>query len=77
VLPNELFARVISDMAFDEQIHRQQKEHSKKIEGWKDKYNLKYLDESWWQGTALMVTGGEHMWRTIAKLYHDSSTARH
>jgi hypothetical protein len=42
VLPNEFFARVISNMASNEQIHRQQKEHSKKIEGWKDKYNLQY-----------------------------------
>jgi Integrase zinc binding domain len=76
-LPNELFSRVISDMAFNEQIHRQQKEHSEKIEEWKDKYNLKHLDGSWWKGTTLVVTGGKHMWRTIAELYHDSSTARH
>jgi hypothetical protein len=76
-LPNELFARVISDMAFNEQIHRQQKEHLEKIEEWRDKYNLKHLDENWWKGTTLVVTGREHMWRTIAELYHDSPTAGH
>jgi Integrase zinc binding domain/RNase H-like domain found in reverse transcriptase len=76
-LPDELFARVISDVAFDEQIRRQQKEHLEKIEGWKDKYNLKHLDGNWWKGTALVVTGGEHMWKTIAELYHDSPTAGH
>ena len=41
-LPDTLFARVISDIAFDEQIHRQQKEHIEKIEEWKSKYNLRY-----------------------------------
>jgi hypothetical protein len=60
-LPNKLFARVISDMAFNEQICRQQEEHSEKIEEWRDKYNLKHLDGNWWKGTALMVTGGEIM----------------
>jgi RNase H-like domain found in reverse transcriptase/Integrase zinc binding domain/Reverse transcriptase (RNA-dependent DNA polymerase) len=76
-LPNELFARVISNMAFDEQIHRQQKEHLEKIKEWKDKHSLKHLDRSWWKGTTLVVTGGEHMWRTIAEPHHDSPTARH
>jgi hypothetical protein len=54
-LPNELFARVISDMAFDEQIHRQQEEHLEKIEEWRDKYNLKHLDGNWWKGTAVTI----------------------
>jgi len=76
-LPDKLFARVISDVAFNEQIRRQQKEHLEKIEEWKDKYNLKHSDGNWWKGTALVVTGGEHMWKTIAELYHDSPTAGH
>jgi len=76
-LPNELFARVISDMAFNEQIHRHQKEHAEKIEEWKNKYKLRYADGNWWKDTALVVTGGEYMWKTIAGLYHGSPTAGH
>jgi len=40
-LPKALFARVISDVTFDKQIHKQQKEHLKGIEEWKNKYHLK------------------------------------
>ena len=58
-LPDTLFARVISDIAFNEQVHRQQKEHTEKIEEWKSKYNLRYNDGSWWKQTALVITGGE------------------
>src|SRR6266850_2752052 len=76
-LPDALFARVISDVAFDEQIRRQQKEHSEKIEEWKDKYQLRYSEGNWWKHTALVVTGGEHMWRTIAELYHGTPTTGH
>ena len=60
-LPDTLFARVISDIAFDEQIHRQQKEHLEKIEEWKSKHNLRYTNGNWWKHTALVVIGGEHM----------------
>jgi Integrase zinc binding domain len=64
-------------MAFNEHICRQQEKHLEKIEEWRDKYNLKHLDRNWWKGTTLVVTGGEHMWRTIVELYHDSSTTGH
>jgi hypothetical protein len=68
---------MVSDMAFDEQIHRQQKEHTEKIEEWKDKHNLQNIDGNWYKNTALVVTGGEYMWKTIAELYHGSPTAGH
>jgi hypothetical protein len=47
---------MISDMAFNEQIHRQQKEHMEKIEEWKDKYNLQNIDGHWYKNTALVIT---------------------
>jgi hypothetical protein len=68
---------MISDMAFDKQIHRQQKEHMEKIEEWKDKHNLQNIDGNWYKNTALVVIGGEYMWKTIAELYHGSPTAGH
>ena len=77
MLPDTLFARVISDITFDEQICRQQKEHAEKMEEWKSKYNLRYTNGNWWKHMALVITGGEHMWRTIAELYHGTPTARH
>ena len=76
-LPDTLFVRMISDVAFDEQICRQQKEHTEKIEEWKSKYKLRYTNGNWWKHTALVVTGGEHMWRTITELYHGTPTAGH
>src|SRR6266850_1154472 len=72
-----LFARVISDVAFNEQIHKQQKEHSERIEEWKNKYHPKYSEGNWWKDMALVVTGRKHVWRTIAKLYHDTPTTGH
>src|SRR6266850_2210287 len=47
------------------------------MEEWKNKYHLKYSKGNWWRDTALVVTGGKHVWRTIAKLYHNTPTAGH
>jgi hypothetical protein len=44
-LLDTLFARVIFNITFDEQIRKQQKEHRENIEGWKSKYNLVH----WWK----------------------------
>ena len=77
VLSDTLFVRVISNIAFNEQICRQQKEHAERIEEWKSKYNLKYTNGNWWKHMALVVIGGEHMWRTIAELYYGTPTTGH
>jgi Integrase zinc binding domain len=77
-LPDSLFINLIETMALNKQIREQQNKDKELLKEWERKYRLAQDSQGVrWKNTALVMTGGIDMKRTLLHSYHDSITAGH
>jgi hypothetical protein len=78
VLPDSVFARILSTTALDEMIVLRQKVNHSQIEKWKTRYPLEEREgRTWYKDGALVVTGNDEDKRALLEVYHDAPSARH
>jgi hypothetical protein len=78
VLPDSIFAHILSTTALDEMIILRQKVNCLQIEKWKTQYPLEEREGcTWYKDRVLVVTGNNEDKRALLEVYHDAPLARH